>query len=66
MYYSIVSDSTKMGEIPMHKWTTPYDFDQMSMLNRQAYEAGWPQNQLGGGKRKKRFGFSRLFGGKSG
>lgn len=65
MYYSIVSDSTKMGEIPMHKWSTPYDFDKMSTLNRQAYENGWPQNQLGGGKQKKRFGFSRLFGGRS-
>ena len=61
VYYSIVSDSTKIGEIPMHKWTSPYDFDQMSTMNRQAYETGWPQNQLGGGNKKKRFGFSRLF-----
>ena len=64
-YYSVASDSTKIGEIPMHKWTTPYDFDQMSVLNRQAYESGWPNNQLGGGNKKKRFGFSRLFGGKN-
>lgn len=65
-FYSIASDSTKIGEIPMQKWATPYDSEQMSILNRQAYESGWPQNQLGGASKKKRFGFSRLFGGKNG
>lgn len=64
-FYSVASDSTKLGEIPMHKWTTPYDFDQMSILNRQAYEQGWPHNNLGAANKKKKFGFSRLFGGKS-
>lgn len=62
-YYSIASDSTKLGEIPMHKWTVPYDFDKMSILNDEAARNGWPVNQPDGQvKREKKFGIFRLFG----
>ncbi|KAK3720662.1 hypothetical protein LTR37_003712 [Vermiconidia calcicola] len=62
-YYSVASNETKLGEIPLHKWTVPYDFDRMSMLNREAYNNGWPVNQIEQQETKKRrFGFSRLFG----
>ncbi len=62
-YYSVASDQTKIGEIPLHKWAEPYDFDQMSVLNREAYNKGWPVNQLtSGNDQKKKFGFGRLFG----
>jgi hypothetical protein len=65
-YYSIASDQTKLGEIPLHKWAEPYDFDQMSMLNREAYNNGWPLNQLGTQEpKRKRFGLGRLFGKKA-
>jgi hypothetical protein len=65
-YYSIASDQTKIGEIPLHKWTEPYDFDQMSIMNRQAYQNGWPLSELDQqNARKKRFGLGRLFGRKS-
>lgn len=61
-YYSIATDSTKLGEIPLHKWTQPYDFDRMELLNREAYRNGWPNepgNDLEG--RKRRVGFWGLF-----
>ena len=65
-YYSIASNTTKLGEIPMHKWAEPYDFDKMSVLNREAYKSGWPLNQLENQQnRKKRFGLFRLFGRRS-
>lgn len=62
-YYSIASDSTKLGEIPLHKWAQPFDFDAMSLMNKDAERNGWPVHQLdavGEGK-KKRFGFFGLF-----
>lgn len=66
-YYSIASDSTKLGEIPLHKWAVPYDFDRMSVLNKEAERNGWPLNQLDNQEsRKKKFGLFRLFGKKSG
>jgi len=61
-YYSIASDSTKLGEIPLHKWPVPFDFDQMSIINKEAERNGWPLNQLDDGEaKKKRFGIMRLF-----
>ena len=64
-YYSIASDNTRLGEIPLHKWAVPYDFDQMSVLNREAEKNGWPANDPGYGAeegRKRRWGLRRLFG----
>ncbi|KAK5126258.1 hypothetical protein LTR85_010493 [Meristemomyces frigidus] len=62
-YYSIASASTKLGEIPLHKWAQPFDFDAMSLMNKEAEKDGWPVNELpGGGEgKKKRFGIFRLF-----
>jgi hypothetical protein len=34
--YTFTSDSTKVGEIPMFKWTTPYDYDDMMKKNAEA------------------------------
>ncbi|QIX00147.1 hypothetical protein AMS68_005664 [Peltaster fructicola] len=62
--YSIATDSTKLGEIPLHRWAVPYDFDTMSTLNREAMQSGWPLTDLDGKavfKPKRRFGFFRLF-----
>lgn len=65
-YYSIASDSTRLGEIPLHKWNAPADFDQMSMLNREAERNGWPANEIGAGQdvegRRRGWGLRRLFG----
>lgn len=61
--YSIATDSTKLGEIPVHKRTRPYDFEAMSMLNRDAIENGWPVRDLDGEllvRPKKRFGWFGL------
>ncbi|KAK4556359.1 hypothetical protein LTR86_006503 [Recurvomyces mirabilis] len=60
-YYSIASDRTKLGEIPMEKWPEAFDFEAMSLMNRQAEVNGWPVNQVGSEVRKKRFGLMRLF-----
>lgn len=62
--YSIATDSTKLGEVPLHKWAVPYDFDAMSTMNREAMQSGWPLVDLDGNtvnKPKKRFGLFRLF-----
>lgn len=60
-FYSIATDSTKLGEIPLHKWTTPWDFDQMSVLNQEAYRNGWPNGPANAETRKKKAGFFGLF-----
>lgn len=62
-YFSIASASTKLGEIPLHKWAQPFDFDAMSLMNKEAEKNGWPVNQLGDGseRTKKGFGIFRLF-----
>ncbi|KAK5710360.1 hypothetical protein LTR17_018957 [Elasticomyces elasticus] len=60
-YYSIASDGTKLGEIPLHKWPVPFDFDEMSITNKQAEFDGYPACRPGDGDgKKKRFGFLRL------
>lgn len=62
--YSIATDSTKLGEIPLHRWAVPYDFDAMSTMNREAIQNGWPMIDVDGNavnKPKKRFGLFRLF-----
>ena len=58
-FYSIATDSTKIGEIPLHKWAEEADFDQMSLLNQQAYVDGWP-NEASAPSRK-RAGIFSLF-----
>ncbi|UJO23364.1 uncharacterized protein CLAFUR5_12659 [Fulvia fulva] len=61
-YYSIDTTCTKLGEIPMHKWAEPYDFDAMLRLNKEAEENGWPlNNPKFAPEPKKRGGLFRLF-----
>jgi hypothetical protein len=62
-YYSIASNSTKLGEIPLHKWTEPHDFDAMSRMNKEALQNGWPvsDDQIEQEKRKTGMGFFRFF-----
>ncbi|EMC99993.1 hypothetical protein BAUCODRAFT_359274 [Baudoinia panamericana UAMH 10762] len=61
-YYSITSEGTKLGEIPLHKWPTPFDFDAMSVMNHEAEGNGWPVNQAGSSPpRRKGFGLFRFF-----
>ena len=57
--YSFASDSTKLGEIPMRKWTTPYDFEAMDRLNAEALENGWVPGMQEAPKEKPK---RRLFG----
>jgi hypothetical protein len=54
--YSVESDSTQLGEIPLHKWSEPVDFDAMSMLNKEAVRNGWPLTELPSPPLKKRRG----------
>ncbi|OCK78628.1 hypothetical protein K432DRAFT_331697 [Lepidopterella palustris CBS 459.81] len=60
--YSFASDSTKLGEIPMRKWTIPFDFEAMDRLNAEAMANGWtpgmPEPKLKPPKRRL-FGFLR-------
>ncbi|KAI9703957.1 MAG: hypothetical protein M1820_005739 [Bogoriella megaspora] len=58
--YSFASDSTKLGEIPLHKWTEQFDFEAMDRLNEEAAINGWipPPPDHGGRKRR---GFLGLF-----
>ncbi|KAK3043954.1 hypothetical protein LTS18_002566, partial [Coniosporium uncinatum] len=39
--YSIATVSTKLGEVPMRKWKTPYDYAAMEQLNKKMVESGW-------------------------
>lgn len=44
-FYSIASartGSTKLGEIPMHKWAEPWDYEAAEEANRKALASGWP------------------------
>ncbi|KAK6443704.1 hypothetical protein LTR95_000531 [Oleoguttula sp. CCFEE 5521] len=59
-FYSSNSGSTKLGEIPMHKWPVPYDWDAMSLMNKEAMASGWPQVD-DATARKKRGGFLGMF-----
>lgn len=68
-FYSMASDSTRLGEIPLHKWNQQPDFDAMSIMNREAMGRGWPAGDLGAdsevdrdGGRKRGWGLRRLFG----
>ncbi|PPJ57798.1 hypothetical protein CBER1_00130 [Cercospora berteroae] len=61
-FYSEASDATKLGEIPLHKWAQPVDFDEMSRLNKEAAKNGWPFNEMdSAAPKKKRGGFFNLF-----
>lgn len=69
-FYSIASartGSTKLGEIPMHKWAEPWDYEAAEEANQKALASGWPVH-VGGivgedDDRKVKVGcWKRLFG----
>lgn len=61
-FCSEASDATKLGEIPLHKWAEPVDFDAMSMLNKEAAKNGWPFNEMdNAAPKKKRKSLFNLF-----
>ncbi|TKA74375.1 hypothetical protein B0A49_02210 [Cryomyces minteri] len=61
MAFSFASDSTKLGEIPLHKWAVPFDFDAMERLNAEAAATGCVPDRGEVLERKKgRFGFLKL------
>lgn len=64
-FYSIGSartGSTKLGEIPMHKWTDPWDHEAAEEANEEALAAGWPTNVGEEMTKAKRSGWKRWFG----
>ncbi|KAL1587157.1 hypothetical protein WHR41_04448 [Cladosporium halotolerans] len=70
--YSIASaqtGSTKLGEIPMHKWAVPWDIEAAEEANRKALEEGWPVVGAAagaGGEERKKGVWERIFGRKGG
>jgi hypothetical protein len=48
--YTFASDSTKLGEIPQSKWTTPFDYEEAERLNKMAVAT--PIAAPGGGEEK--------------
>lgn len=61
-YYSFASDSTKLGEIPMRKWTVPFDYMEMERLNQAALAQGWRPEGSGQGQAKGKSRLKRWFG----
>ncbi|KAH7401509.1 hypothetical protein BKA66DRAFT_508027 [Pyrenochaeta sp. MPI-SDFR-AT-0127] len=59
--YTFASDSTKLGEIPQHHWTSPWDYEEAGRLNAEAAVIGLPTIPVADNKSKKkgRFGFLR-------
>nr|POE92439.1 hypothetical protein CFP56_69686 [Quercus suber] len=61
-YYSIASNGTKIGEIPLEKWAEKFDFEAMAAMNREAELNGWPLVPAGPDEKKKsRGGFFYVF-----
>lgn len=58
--YSWASDSTKLGEIPMRKWTFPSDYESMETINAEAAASG--AIECRGKSKWKLFGFLRRGG----
>lgn len=59
-YYSVASNGTKLGEIPLHKWAEHFDFDAMSAVNRETENNEWPLVDLTD-RKKRRFNFLGMF-----
>lgn len=67
--YSIGSartGSTKLGEIPMHKWAEPWDTEAAEKANLEALAGGWPTNTGGKSEKPKKAGWKRWFGKRAG
>lgn len=61
--YSIDSartGSTKLGEIPMHKWAEPWDYEAAEKANMAALAGGWPV--VSSKEMPKKAGWKRWFG----
>ena len=68
-FYSISARtaSTKLGEIPMHKWAEPWDYTAAEEANQKALASGWPihvgEVASGDNDKKMKVGcWKRLFG----
>ena len=62
--YSIDSartGSTKLGEIPMHKWAEPWDHEAAGRANMEALAGGWPAVTGQEVDRPKKAGWKRWF-----
>lgn len=67
-FYSIASartGSTKLGEIPMHKWAEPWDYKAAEKANEEAIANGWPVSGDTGTAKQKKGGWKRWLGKKS-
>ena len=40
--YTFASDSTKLGEIPVTKWSVPFNHEEAERKNAEAEMTGWP------------------------
>ncbi|GAB7333272.1 hypothetical protein MBLNU13_g04915t1 [Cladosporium sp. NU13] len=54
--------STKLGEIPMHKWAEPWDYQAAEKANMEALAAGWPVVSSKEIHARKKAGWKRWFG----
>jgi hypothetical protein len=65
--YTFASDSTKLGEIPMRNWTTPWDYAEAERLNAEArpvvVEAVGKEDVKEGKKKSGMFRWMRREGG---
>ena len=53
--------STKLGEIPMHKWAEPWDHEAAERANIEALAGGWPAVSGKEVERPKKAGWKRWF-----
>ena len=54
--------STKLGEIPMHKWAEPWDYEAAEKANMEALAGGWPVVSSKEIHAPKKAGWKRWFG----
>lgn len=59
---SVRTGSTKLGEIPMHKWAEPWDYEAADIANMKALAGGWPVTGSKEMERPKKAGWKRWFG----
>lgn len=54
--------STKLGEIPMHKWAEPWDYEAAEKANVEELAGGWPVVSSKEIQAPKKAGWKRWFG----
>jgi hypothetical protein len=57
--YTFASGSTKLGEIPMHKWNIPYDYEATAKMNKETVTRPWTSEVQQ--EQKPRRGLFKLF-----